>query len=258
MNWETLIQLLLIVAAALSGASVLTASLKRERAARLLFASAWLVCLALFLVNYILAKAPPFGNMYQVMSFLPLTLGPLYLYVSRVQKRPWLIGYFSATAMIALIGALSMPVQSNWSRMPALQSPWFVPHVAAYILSYSLATVGTLLAIVSFGQNSEGESRYREAAYGMILLAFPFMTFGLWSGALWADEVWGGYWAWDIKEVWSLITWGGYILYFHLRKAPNWKNHDRTVLLVTYACLIITFLIVNLLPKISSMHSYAM
>ena len=43
-------------------------------------------------------------------------------------------------------------------------------------------------------------------AYRVTLLAFPLMTFGLLSGAIWADEIWGTYWGWDVKEVWSLIT----------------------------------------------------
>lgn len=326
MNWEQIIKSLLLAAAVLELACIVIClfpakidPLKIPLAtkkfnlppagktlwSRIAFIAAWIICLIIFAINYHLAKAPPFGNMYQVMSFMPIILAPLYLYVSLVQNRTWLLGYFAATSMIALIGAYSMPFQANWSQMPALQSVWFVPHVAAYVLSYALATAGTLLALVaawykikarrmdaidallraateedlSFlfkaesteysgrGFNAHFETgkdnyhaesaKFNEAAYGMILLSFPFMSFGLWSGAIWADEVWGGYWGWDIKEAWSLVTWGLYLIYFHIRKIPKWKDYQRPVLYAAYIALLITFLVVNLLPKITSMHSYA-
>lgn len=255
MNYESIIRLVLIIAIVLEFSSLI-ASFKNIRWASSFFWMAWLICAGLFTLNWQLAQAPPVGNMYHVMSFLPLIMGPLYCYVARVRRGSWLLGYFAATGMLALIGALCMPMQANWSRMPALQSAWFVPHVAAYILSYSLATVATLLVIVSQFKEQE-ERRFMEAAHEMILLAFPFMTFGLWSGALWADEVWGGYWSWDIKEVWSLITWGGYLIYFHMRKIADWRKYLPQLLFATYIALLITFFIVNLLPKITSMHSYA-
>lgn len=257
MNWELIIKITLIATAVLNGLSLLCYLLKRKWIALSLFIVAWVASVALFGLNYYLAKAPPFGNMYQVMSFLPVLLAPLYLYVAKVQKRGWLLGYFAATALIALIGALNMSIDSSWSRMPALQSAWFVPHVAAYILSYALATIGTLLTIASYFKKKHDARVYIEATYGMILLSYPFMTFGLWSGAIWADDVWGGYWSWDIKEVWSLITWTLYFLYFHIRRLPASQKYQRPLLLVAYVALIITFIVVNLLPKIPSMHSYA-
>lgn len=255
MNYESIIKLILLITIVLELLSFLGALVKSRWAAPC-FWLAWLICGGLFTLNWMLAKAPPVGNMYHVMSFMPLVMGPLYLYISKVRRESWLLRYFAATAMFALVGALCMPMQANWSRMPALQSYWFVPHVATYILSYALATVATLLVLVAQFKN-HSQKRYMDAAHEMILLAFPFMTFGLWSGALWADEVWGGYWSWDIKEVWSLITWGGYLAYFHLRKITDWKKYQAQLLFATYIALLITFFIVNLLPKITSMHSYA-
>jgi ABC-type transport system involved in cytochrome c biogenesis permease subunit len=90
-----------------------------------------------------------------------------------------------------------------------------------------------------------------------MLLSFPFMTFGMLSGALWAEEAWGAYWSWDIKETWSLITWGTYLIYFHCRKNKDLQKWQRPVHILAFAALLITFFIVNLLPKIQSLHSYS-
>ena len=43
-------------------------------------------------------------------------------------------------------------------------------------------------------------------SYRIIGLGFPFLTIGIISGAVWANEAWGSYWSWDPKETWALIT----------------------------------------------------
>lgn len=228
-----------------------------ERAAMRVYGGAWLGSIALLVCNAIAAQAPPVGNMHHVMCLFPVVMGPVFLYSARVQRHAWLLPYFAGACVLALAGALCMPFQASWRQMPALQSPWFVPHVTAYVLSYGLMTVATLLVLVSYGRKAELH-RYLRAAHDTVKLAFPLMTFGLWSGAVWADAAWSGYWAWDIKEAWSLVTWGLYVIYFHLVRLPGWNRACRAVLLAAFAALVITFLVVNLLPRLDSMHSYAM
>ncbi len=228
-----------------------------ESAARTLYVGAWFGSLALLVCNGLVAEAPPVGNMHHVMCLFPVVMGPLYAYAARVRKHAWLLPYFAGACALALAGALCMPFQASWRQMPALQSPWFVPHVTAYVLSYGLMTVATLLTVMSFVRKYEA-ARYMRAAHDIVKLGFPLMTFGLWSGAVWADAAWSGYWAWDIKEAWSLVTWGLYVVYFHLVRLPGWNRACRAVLLAAFAALVVTFLVVNLLPRLDSMHSYAM
>lgn len=227
-------------------AGLLFGSGRETAGARLLWLS-WAGALLLLAANAALAAAPPFGNMRHVLCFFPLPLVPAWHYLRRVQGVA-LGSYFAWAAAVALLGALSMPLQADWRQMPALQSPWFVPHVTAYVIAYGMLTVSALLAL-------RGKEAQLAAAGAVAQVAFPFLTFGLWSGALWADAAWGRYWAWDIKEVWALITWGIYLFYFHVaRHKPEWR---RFLLLLAYIALLITFLAVNLLPKITSLHSYS-
>ncbi len=213
------------------------------------FLVAWGVALALFIANWWLAVAPPFGNMRHVLCFFPLLMVPAAAWLRR-KRGMELTAWFALASAVALAGALSMPMQAAWRQMPALQSPWFAPHVTSYVLAYGLMAVSALLAAKSFWK----ESALNEAD-AVVRLAFPFMTFGLWSGALWADAAWGRYWAWDIKEVWSLLTWGIYLIYFHTAaRLPGWR---RPLLLLGFAAVLVTFLVVNLLPKLESVHSYA-
>lgn len=231
--------------------SVLAAILNKVAESRLAFMAAWVGALLLFVADWLMAQAPPFGNMRHVLAFFPLVMVPSSIYLRRFRGLE-LTGWLAAASAVALVGALCMPLSAAWRQMPALQSPWFAPHVIAYVISYGLMTVAALLALASFRCASR-----LDAASSLVRLALPFMTFGLWSGALWADAAWGGYWAWDIKEAWSLLTWCVYLIYLHVERYPAFASWRRPLLLLGFAAVIITFLVVNLLPHIESMHSYA-
>ncbi len=215
------------------------------------FVAAWWVAVVLFGANWYLAAAPPFGNMRHVLCFFPLVMMPAAAWLRR-QRGLELTAWFAVAAAVALVGALCMPMQAAWRQMPALQSPWFAPHVTSYVVAYGLMAVSALLVVRSFREDGDA---WLGKADAVARLAFPFMTFGLWSGALWADAAWGRYWAWDIKEVWSLLTWCLYLIYFHASAhLPAWR---RPLLLLGFAAVIVTFLVVNLLPRLESVHSYA-
>nr|YP_009109324.1 cytochrome c heme attachment protein [Corallorhiza odontorhiza]AIW51793.1 cytochrome c heme attachment protein [Corallorhiza odontorhiza] len=55
-------------------------------------------------------------------------------------------------------------------------------------------------------------------SYRVISLGFAFLTIGILSGAVWANEAWGSYWNWDPKETWAFITWTIFAIYLHTRK----------------------------------------
>ena len=72
-------------------------------------------------------------------------------------------------------------------------------------------------------------------------LGFAFLTAGLISGAVWANEAWGSYWSWDPKETWALITWLVYALYLHTRLSDDWTDRDTNKVgaagfVVTWVC----------------------
>ena len=239
--------------ALLCAASCAFSAANRVHAARKSLCAAWWAALLLLVANWMLAAAPPFGNMRHVLAFFPLVMAPAAVYLRRCRGHD-LCGWLAAASAIALIGALCMPLQAHWRQMPALQSPWFVPHVTAYVVAYGLMAVCAMLALASFRARKEERLA---AADAVVRLAFPFMTFGLASGAIWADAAWSSYWAWDIKEVWSLITWFLYLLYLHSCGHAAFAGWRRPLLLLGFAAVLVTFLVVNFLPALNSLHSYA-
>lgn len=259
---HTLITALLISGGAGYLLAWLCLLLKRTRTGFVLAVAAWLVNVALFFLNWRLAGEPPFGNMYHVQVFLALCFLPTFVVISLRLGLSRAGVYFAFVSAIPLIGALFMERDVLWRRIPALQSAWFVPHVTAYMISYCLAGVAFVLTIVGIlrGQLGKGDTDtfYGEAGYHTLRIGFPFMTFGLLSGALWAEEAWGVYWSWDAKETWALITWTLYLVYFHCRRSPSLRRYADVAQLAAFLALLTTYLLVNLLPKLASaLHSYA-
>ena len=155
-----------------------------------------------------------------------------------------------------------MERQVVWELVPALQSIWFVPHVLSYMISYALSAVAFILAIASAakfkGSKANSKEEFSNAIYHILRLGFPFMTIGIFLGAIWAEEAWGVYWSWDTKETWSLITWSLYLIYFHSRRTKEFKKWANTFQVLAFTALLVTFLMVNLLPQLGSLlHGYA-
>ena len=93
-------------------------------------------------------------------------------------------------------------------------------------------------------------------AYRMLAFAFPIWTFGIITGAIWAESAWGRYWGWDPKETWSFITWVIFAGYLHARATSGWKGRRAAVIaLVGFVSLLVTYYAVNL--WIVGLHSYA-
>jgi ABC-type transport system involved in cytochrome c biogenesis permease subunit len=229
---------------------------RRIRVASIALGAGWAANLAVFIVNALIVRDIPMGNMYQVQVVLALCFPPLLLMFTLRDRLGWTALYFAYGAALPLIGAFFMDKQATWRRMPALHSAWFVPHVLSYMIAYALCAVAFIMLIrLWIGRARRPE--YRRAIYRILRTAFPFMTFGMLGGALWAEAAWGRYWSWDAKEVWSLITWGLYAIYFHTRGSP-WSKWADLPHLLAFLALLTTFFLVNLLPKLGSLlHSYA-
>ena len=92
-------------------------------------------------------------------------------------------------------------------------------------------------------------------SYRIIGLGFPFLTIGIISGGVWANEAWGSYWSWDPKETWALITWLVFATYLHARLTKGWEG-NRTAVIggLGFFVIWICYLGVNFLGK--GLHSY--
>lgn len=187
--------------------------------------------------------------------FLSLTGAGIY---ARWKYR-WILSFSGMMAIVFMMINIFKPEIHVKTLMPALQSPWFVPHVIVYMFAYGMMGAATLTAIYLWWKSSEtviGDKEI-EVCDKLVRIGWAFLSMGMVMGALWAKEAWGDYWTWDPKETWAMATWLSYLLYLHMR--PQIKNRN-----LIFAMLIFSFLLlqmcwygVNFLPSAQgSVHTY--
>nr|QZK23562.1 cytochrome c heme attachment protein [Polygonatum cyrtonema]UUF67732.1 cytochrome c heme attachment protein [Polygonatum cyrtonema] len=92
-------------------------------------------------------------------------------------------------------------------------------------------------------------------SYRVISLGFTFLTIGILSGAVWANEAWGSYWNWDPKETWAFITWTIFAIYSHTRTNPSLQGTNSSLVAsIGFLIIWICYFGINLLGI--GLHSY--
>jgi cytochrome c-type biogenesis protein CcsB len=238
------------------------------------------------LLRWINEKYFPLSNLYESLIFLSWGLSAIQLFIES-QTKSRLIGAISSPILFFLAGfsSLTLPIdmQKALPLVPSLQSNWLMMHVSMMMVSYSTLIIGSLLSILylafSFFKNqkslvsiniSPNDSTLLKNSslskfslletidiwsYRIIGLGFPFLTLGIISGAVWANEAWGSYWSWDPKETWALITWLVFAMYLHSRLLKGWQGQNAAFLgSLGFFVIWICYLGVNFLGK--GLHSY--
>ncbi|MFV0530996.1 MAG: cytochrome c biogenesis protein [Flavobacteriales bacterium] len=213
-------------------------------------------------------------NLWQTLERPPLrTLGetrlwysfftPLIGYFVYIKWRyKWLLLYSFSVGILFLIINYVSPETYNKSLMPALVSPWFVPHVLVYLFAYAILSASFFVALKAFfdlkKRDDTKNTENLHLADNLVYLGIGFLTLGLLFGALWAKEAWGHYWAWDPKEIWAFLTWMGYLLYIHQRIYQPKKTKQALIFLTFgFIILMICWFGVNYLPVAqTSVHTY--
>nr|YP_009897432.1 cytochrome c biogenesis protein [Iskandera alaica]QKK44066.1 cytochrome c biogenesis protein [Iskandera alaica] len=90
-------------------------------------------------------------------------------------------------------------------------------------------------------------------SFRIISLGFIFLTIGILSGAVWANETWGSYWNWDPKETWAFITWTIFAIYLHIKTKSRGIN-SAIVASIGFLLIWVCYFGVNLLGI--GLHSY--
>lgn len=219
-----------------------------------------LVLFSYILTMWITLGHPPMQTMGEtrlLYSFF-LPLAGILIYIRWHYK--WILAFSTLLSIVFLCINLVRPEIHTKSLMPALQSPWFAPHVVVYMFAYAMLGAAMLLAIyLLWLKKKEIEDKEMSMSDNLVDVGFAFMTLGLLFGALWAKEAWGHYWAWDPKETWAAITWFSYLLYIHYRKAfPMQHRASLYLLLISFLFLQMCWWGINYLPSAigSSIHTY--
>ena len=224
-----------------------------------------LVFFSFILAFWISLERPPLRTMGETRLWYSFFLPLAGLMVYSRWKYKWILSFSTLLALVFICVNLFKPEIHSKTLMPALQSPWFAPHVIVYMFAYALLGAATLMALFilvkgkSLPAAHTGRSSEFEITDNLVYIGFAFMTFGMLFGALWAKEAWGHYWSWDPKETWAAITWFSYLVYIHYRRIPTHRPKlSLWWLLVCFVLLQMCWWGINYLPSAigSSVHTY--
>lgn len=239
--------------------SVFLTSFKFPKAAKILFAGSFVLSAAALVYRWVVVQHLPMQNMFEVFLFLGFTIYPIHLLSSIIlsSKHPATIAIDVALGLIVLFPAGFVFNHRPQFLPPALQFWLFGPHVAAYMLAYIFMAKAAVYAGAGFVLPSRKQT-FADSGYCLIATGFPLLTLGLFLGSIWGKFAWGDWWGWDPKELWSLVCWLVYALYFHVRFGwPKQYSIHHALNILGLACIIITLLWVNLSKLFSGLHNYA-
>ncbi len=206
-------------------------------------------------------ERPPFRTLGETRLWYAIFISAIGIILYYRWRLNWLLAYSLLMAIMFLFINYMKPDAFDKTLMPALQSPWFIPHVIVYIVGYAFLAVSSLIGLkgLYFYYTQKDTKSTLQLADNIVYIGFAFLTFGLLFGALWAKEAWGHYWTWDPKETWAFLTWMVYLLYIHFRINKR-KNIKVTlwVLALSFGILLICWFGVNYLPSAAtSVHVYS-
>lgn len=231
-------------------------ALCNRRVGALVTSSLAVVVLSAFVaVLWLSLERPPMRTMGETRLWYSLFLLVAGVATYARWRFKWVLSFSTMMATVFMVINCLRPELHDKGLMPALQSAWFMPHVAVYMFSYALLGVATLLSLYYLVKRNDTILPAIDNLLGGGLALF---TVGMLTGALWAKQAWGEYWSWDAKEAWAAATWFIYLGAIHLRLLrPKATRAFCLLLIVGFLSLQMCWYGVNYLPSAAkSVHSY--
>jgi len=214
----------------------------------------------------------PLTNMYESLVFFAWCTTIFYIFMEFKFKASVIGAFvmpFAFTAMAYASFAKGINQQIS-PLIPALQSNWLIAHVMTCFIGYgAFAVAGGLGMMYLLKQSADRRGLSEKTLTGglpdlriiddlthkTIVFGFMWLSAGIITGAVWANEAWGTYWSWDPKETWSIITWFVYALTLHARFTRGWNGSRIAWLaIIGFVSVFFTYFGVNFL--LSGLHSY--
>jgi ABC-type transport system involved in cytochrome c biogenesis permease subunit len=235
---------------------------KRRRAAMDVYAAGLALAAAAFVYRWWHVAHVPLKNLFEVFLCMGMLVFPLSLLCRR---RLRIGGEWADMLLGAVVLFPAGFVFDAGARrlMPALQTPLFPPHVAAYLAAYVIMAKAAVHAGLRIGRGGgrvePGLLDPERAAHRLVCMGFPLLTIGLILGAVWGKLAWGDYWNWDPKELSSLASWLAYAGYLHFRRmhGRRFPRANAAMVLAGMVLIVMTLLWVNLSRLFAGLHSYA-
>lgn len=203
----------------------------------------------------------PVHNLQQTLSVSGLALAWTFVvFKKRLDLK--ILGVFS-TPLLVFIMAVALLIPAEPAQYGSvLKGFWIVCHIVLIFMGEAALALACCAGILYLLQEKQIKSkrqgfffrrlpslaRLDSASYTLVATGFALLTFGLVTGFIYAKGVWGKFWSWDPKEIWSMVTWLVYAILLHCRLTVGWQGRKSAIMtIIGFAVLLFTFIGVNFL-----------
>ena len=162
--------------------------------------------------------------------------------------------------LFIMMGWIMMADPGDGSLPSSYHTVWLFIHIGfgKVFLGATLVAVGLAGVILSrrtalglrWFERLPEDVRLDDLAYRCMAIGFIFESLMLVAGAIWAQDAWGRYWAWDPLETWAFLTW--LVLGIALHARVTYKLSPRTGAMLVVGVFIVAFLTFFGVPFIST------
>lgn len=232
-----------------------------HRAGYILILTGFIIHSMLVVTAGVISGSIPVQNLHQTLSFAAWVLAGVFVLL-RWRTRLRILGVLAAPLITFTTIAAFLVPDTAVRFKTSLASIWLILHVVVIFIgeaALALACGAGILYLLQERSIKEKKRRFffkrlpslellDSTGHAFIIIGFTALTFGLIMGFVYARAVWGRFWGWDPKEVWSGITWLIYAALLHERLVAGWRGRRAAILaIIGFAAMIFTFLGVNIL-----------
>ena len=196
----------------------------------------------------------PFINLYEILSSNVWSLMFCYLLFMAFARQYRAVGRFLVPVLAVLMAWLLLTTPTDTYLPPTYHTIWLYFHVFSgkFFLGFLLLAVAlAFYGVVQQRRNTEElpAQAIQLLSYQFLAFAFCFESLMLFFGAIWAQDAWGRYWAWDPLETWAFLTWLSVLFVLHWRSKST--RYDIYAVMIS-GCFILAFLTFFGVPFIST------
>lgn len=209
----------------------------------------------------IASRQVPIQNLSQSLSMAAFALGGMFLF-SQYKFDLKILGIFVSVVLSATMLAVLLIPDSPIEKNAALKGFWFYAHIFLIFTGEAALALacgaGILYLLQEKGIKTKNPGFFFKrlpsldlldnVGYTCLTTGFALLTIGLVTGFIYAKTIWGKFWSWDPKEVFSVGTWLVYAALLHLRLYSGWRGRKSAIMtIIGFLIIIFTFLGVNLI-----------
>jgi cytochrome c-type biogenesis protein CcsB len=198
----------------------------------------------------------PIKNLHETLLLLSWTVIIIYMLLEYLYKIRVLGALIIPLNSVILLYANFLPNEIN--NLPVdMRSLWLSLHISVIFIGYGVFTLAFCVSLAYLIQEKQLKEKktsvfyYRlpplkkldKLSYRLVALGFPLLTIGILSGAIWSKQIWGTYWQWNAKQVWTTITWLIYALYLHNHFSNSWQGRKSAyITVIGFLAILFTYL----------------